>query len=308
MSERCAPVAMFVYNRLDNVKKTLDCLAQNTLAADTDLIVFSDGGKDKKSWDEVMAVRRFLSEADLPMCSMRVVERTENYYLERNIIEGITQVVNEYGRIIVLEDDICTSPYFLEYMNDALNAYEHEPRVMHISGFTNLDVPEKGDVYFTHHMAGWGWATWKDRWTGAFVHYGSRAEALKGMTSEQISAVEYGGKFRCLQSLDRTPIPWDICWEIAIRRRNGLCLSPTQTLVRNCGIGGGTHFHNQQLFGHYEYDRPFILRRLNVKLANIAADEEVETTLNPQALTDHGFRYNLLGRVLRRVYRTFRPR
>jgi len=302
MNNNCAPVAMFVYNRLDNVKKTIGCLTQNTLAASTDLVVFSDGGKDERSWSEVRAVRSFFRENTLPMRSVTVVERSVNYYLERNIIEGVTQMLDKYGRVIALEDDICTSPYFLEYMNDALSFYEKERKVMHISGFTNLNVPQKGDVYFTKHMAGWGWATWTDRWREGFTHYKSRAEALAGLTGEEVSAIEYGGKFGCLKSLDKTPIPWDICWEIGIRRRGGLCLSPTQTLVRNCGISGGTHFHSQKLFGRYEYDRPYTCRRLDVRLSVIAADEEVETVLNPKALTDHGFRYNLLGRILRWFY------
>lgn len=266
------------------------------------MTVFSDGGKDRKSWREVEKVRQFFRETSLPMRSVRLIERPENYYLERNIIEGVSQILSESGRVIVLEDDICTSPYFLQYMNDALSTYEHEPKIMHISGFTNLNVPEKGDVYLTNHMAGWGWATWADRWQKAFTHYESRAEALQGLTAEEISAIEYGGKFRCLGSLDRHPIPWDICWEIGIRRLGGLCLSPTQTLVRNCGINGGTHFRSQRLFGHYEYDRPFISKRLDVRLQKIEADREVETILNPKALTDHGFRYNLLGRIVRYVY------
>jgi len=301
MNRNCAPVAMFVYNRLNNVKKTIHCLTLNTLAGGTDLTVFSDGGKSPKSWAEVSRVRRFFRESRLPLRSVRLIERPENYYLERNITEGVTQILNESGRVIVLEDDICTSPYFLEYMNDALTAYEHEPQVMHISGFTNLSVPQKGDVYLTRHMAGWGWATWADRWKQGFTHYKSREEALRGLTAEEINAIEYGGCFRCLGSLDRDPIPWDICWEIGIRRHNGLCLSPTQTLVRNCGINCGTHFRSQRLFGHYEYDRPYISRKLDVRLTQIAADNEVETVLNPQALTDHGFRYNLLGRISRYI-------
>jgi len=303
MNGNRAPVAMFVYNRLDNIKKTISCLAKNTLSAETDLTVFSDGGRDEKSWREVMEVRRFFRETALPMRSVRLIERPENYYLERNIIEGIGQILGESGRVIVLEDDILTSPFFLQYMNDALNTYEREPKVMHISGFTNLNAPEKGDVYLTRHMAGWGWATWADRWEGGFTHYESRAEALQGLSAEEIAAIEYGGNFPCLGSLDRKPIPWDICWEIGIRRLDGLCLSPTQTLVRNCGISGGTHFKSQRLFGRYEYDRPFTCRKLDVRLPKIEADEEVETILNPKALKDHGFRYNILGKMVRFAYK-----
>lgn len=305
MDRNCAPIAMFVYNRLDNVMKTIECLTKNTLADDTELYVFSDGGKDEASWQQVYAVRNFFRTGSFNLKKVTLIEREVNYYLERNIIEGISQILSDYDRVIVLEDDICTSPYFLEYMNDALDFYKDTKRVMHISGFTHLDVPYKGDVYFTRHMAGWGWATWADRWNGCFVHFKSREEALRKMTPDMIRQIEYGGRFHCLESLDRNPIPWDICWNINIRTNNGLCLSPTQTLVRNCGINNGTHFHSMSVFGHYEYDRDFVCRKLDVRKDVVEADDEVENQLNPAALTDHGFRYNLLGKIVRFFYVRF---
>lgn len=304
---KVSPIAMFVYNRLDNVRQTIDCLLKNTFAPQTELYVFSDGGKDEQSWKEVDAVRGFIlelkhQEDGRGLKKISLIPRPENYYLERNITEGISQILSTYDRIVVLEDDICTSPYFLEFMNDALNHYEAEKSVMHISGFTNLDIPQKGDVYFTPHMAGWGWATWRDRWCGSFVHFKSRSEALAGMTDEMCRKIEYHGKFPCLKSLDRNPIPWDICWEVAICKNHALCLSPTQTLVRNCGIHNGTHFHAQDIFGRYEYDRPYTTRKLDVAKSPIHEDEEIETVLNPAALTDNGFRYNPFGKIIRFFY------
>ena len=137
---------MFVYNRVDNTQKTIEHLLRNTLAAETDLFVFSDGGKDEKSWKAVNEVRAYLHkvqkdiEANGALKSMTIIERPENIYLERNITEGIAQIFETHDRIIVLEDDICTSPYYLQYMNDAFDLYKDEPRVMHVAGFTNLDL------------------------------------------------------------------------------------------------------------------------------------------------------------------------
>jgi hypothetical protein len=298
-----APVAMFVYNRMDTVKKTIACLLANTLASQTELFVFSDGGKDEKSWGEVKAVRDYIRS--IPPSGLKkvtLIERPENYYLERNITDGVTTILAQYECAIFLEDDICTAPYFLEYMNDALSFYKDKKQVMHIAGFTPLNLPHKGDVYFTSHMSGWGWATWADRWNSHFVHFTSRAEGLEGMTGEMISHIEYGGVFPCLNSLDRNPIPWDICWDIAIHKNKGLCLSPTQSLVYNCGIQGGTHFHSQKLFGKYDYDRPFITRKLNVEKSDIEEDDEIETVIYPEAFRDFGFRYNLLGKIVRFFY------
>jgi hypothetical protein len=312
--EQTYPVAIFTYNRLDTLRQTVDCLLHNTLAPQTSIYVFSDGPKaDSRSQSTVAAVRFYLeqlrtSQSGKGFHEVNLIFRPQNIYLERNITEGLAQLLTDHEAAIVIEDDICTGPYYLQYMNDALHFYRDNSKVMHVAGFTNLNIPEKGDVYFTPHMSGWGWGTWADRWQQHFRHYASRAEAVEGLTPDDLSRIEYGGRFRCLQSLDRTPIPWDICWEMAIYRNHGLCLTPTQTLVRNCGIGGGTHFHSQRLFGHYGYDRPYATRRFNVQSDHIAPDPDIEERLNPAALTDHGFIYNPLGRVLRRIKHIFVPK
>ena len=126
--------------------KTLECLVRNTLATETELYVFSDGGKDTQSWREVNHVRQELhrfqtlvKEKGL-LKHMTIVERPENIYLERNITEGIAQVFEHHDRIIVLEDDICTSAHFLEYMDQAFDLYQDIPQVMHVAGFTNLSL------------------------------------------------------------------------------------------------------------------------------------------------------------------------
>lgn len=306
-----APVALFVYNRADNTRRTLQALLANTLATDTDLYVFSDGGKDKQSWQKVNEVRQLLHEVKAQveqmgaLRSMTLVERSENIYLERNITEGIAQVFEHHDRIIVLEDDICTSPHFLQYMNQAFDLYADLPTVMHVAGFTNLDLPEP-PFYFTPHMSGWGWGTWRDRWQQHFVHYQSRTEALQGMTAEDQLAIQYGGVFPCLRSLDKAPIPWDICWEIAIYKARGLCLTPGHTLVRNIGLTVGTHFRSFSLLQHYEFDRPPLQTPLPLaRIEHPVKDPHIETLFS-QAITDWGIRYTPLGKLLRWVYRLFK--
>lgn len=300
MIRELSPIAMFVYNRLDNTQATIEHLKRNKLASESILYIFSDGGKDDKSWKEVQAVREYLRTIT-GFKEVRITERPTNIYLERNIMEGIASVLSKHETVIVLEDDICTSPVYLQYMNDAFVKYENEKKVMHIAGFSNLDIPTLGDTYFTPHMSGWGWGTWKDRWQ-QFTHYSSRAEALEGMTEEEISKVEYGGNFRCLKSLDKNPIPWDICWELIIHKKKGLCLTPTHTLVKNIGIGNGTHFNNSRLFGWYDYDRPFRIERIELKDIPIKENPAIEQ-MYAKALKDHGMRYNLFGKTVRYIYK-----
>ena len=307
---KLAPVALFVYNRADNTRRTLEALARNTLASETEVYVFSDGGKDDQSWALVKEVRDVVREFSSSLKgsqegvfrSVTLVERPENFYLERNITEGIAQVFEQHDRIIVLEDDIVTSPYYLDYMNQAFELYQDVPRVMHVAGFTNLaldDVP----FYFTPHMSGWGWGTWRNRWNGYFRHYTTREEALQGLTDEDLNHIQYGGVFRCLNSLDKRPIPWDICWELAIYRAQGLCLTPGRTMVRNIGLSQGTHFRSWSLLQWYEFDREPQQQSLPLtRIDNPKADPAIEAQF-AQAITDWGIRYTPLGKVIRYIYK-----
>lgn len=305
-------VAIFVYNRADHTLETISHLLANTLAKEACVYVFSDGGKDAASWKAVNEVRAMLqqlkqtADSTSSFKSFTVIERPENFYLERNIIEGIGYVLERHETVIVLEDDICTSPYFLEYMDEAFRLYRDDPKVMHVSAFTNLNLiddhphllADGNETYFTPHMAGWGWGTWRDRWQTHFHHYATRAEALEGLTPEDEDALQYGGVFPCLKSLDKNPIPWDACWEIAIHRANGLCLTPAYTLVRNIGLRNGTHFRSFKILQDYNFDRPPLGRRLRFVKAEPKADLRIES-LFAEAIKDWGIRYTWLGKIVR---------
>lgn len=304
-----SPVAMFVYNREDNTRKTIDHLLANTLAKDTELFVFSDGGKNEESWRAVNTVRQYLHEVKSKverehlLKSMTIVERPENIYLERNITDGIAQVFENHDRIIVLEDDIVTSPYYLQYMNDAFDLYQDTPKVMHVAGFTNLSIDDGPGFYFTPHMSGWGWGTWRDRWQKHFVHYKTREDALQGMTAADCDAMQYGGVFPCLKSLDKRPIPWDICWEIAIYKAGGLCLTPARTMVRNIGLKNGTHFKSFDLLQWYEFDREPQQQPLPLTKVGTPAANPLTEAMFAEAIRDWGIRYTPLGKVVRALYK-----
>ena len=306
-----SPVALFVFNRADNTRKTLKALMANTLAPQTPLYVFSDGGRDETSWKAVREVRDVLHvvQEDVArthsLLNMTLVERPTNYYLERNIIEGINEVFRHHETAIVLEDDILTSSYFLQFMNDAFRLYRDEQQVMHVSGFTRLSLIGTKDFYFSPFMAGWGWGTWRERWQRHFRHFATRAEALGALTSENRDAIQYGGVFPCLKDLDRQPIPWDICWSIAVRQAQGLCLYPTRTLVRNIGFESGTHYGRlprwcSRLLQRYEYDREPYQGSIAIDYQPPASDAAIERQMQ-DALRDWGIRYTWLGRLIRRI-------
>lgn len=294
-----APVAIFTYNRLDNTRKTIEALKENKYADQTIVYIFSDGGKDEKSWKKVNRLRTYLKTVT-GFRKVIVVERPENYYLEKNIIEGVSSVIEEHGKVIVLEDDICTTPWFLQYMNDALDFYQNEQTVMHIAAMTYWDEPDRGKAILTPLPICWGWATWQDRWKD-FRHYASREEAVKGLTPEDLIKLEYGGNFRCLRTLDSNPIPWDICWYITIYKRKGFCVVPPCAMSRNIGLYSGTHFKTSRIWGKYVYDRvcqPYEVKKFQTE---IKPDIEYERKLYEffkRPIID----YNLLGKFVRFCY------
>jgi hypothetical protein len=294
-----APIALFVYNRLEHTRKTIEALKKNDLASESELYVFSDGGKDEKSWKKIYTLRKYLQTIS-GFKSVTIIERETNYYLERNIIEGITEIIAKYGKIIVLEDDVCVNPYYLQYMNNALTLYENKPKVMHISSINHFDIESSSDANFTSLMeCGWGWATWKDRWK-YFKHFSSKEDALQGLTKEDMNRIEYNGRLQCLKTLDQNPIPWDICWAIAIYQNEGLCLEPLKPMSQNTGLYCGIHYTNSRIWGKNRYDRPYA----NFQVKHFPEQTELNSKLEDM-LFNHfegfGTKFNLLGKFVRKI-------
>lgn len=164
-----APVVLFVYNRLDHTVNVLDSLAKNSLAKETDLYVFSDAAKTENGLEKVNAVREYIHRTDWKdnFLSVTIVEAKQNKGLAKSIIGGVTEILQKYGKVIVVEDDLVLSPYFLNYMNGALDYYKDANEVWSISGYSFPMRSLKNyphDVFYSYRGCSWGWATWLDRW------------------------------------------------------------------------------------------------------------------------------------------------
>ena len=164
-----APVVLFVYNRLDHTKNVIESLAKNVLAENTDLYIFSDAAKTENGIEKVNEVRKYIQSTDWrdSFQKVAIVEAEKNKGLAKSIIGGVTSVLEEYGKVIVIEDDLVLSPYFLKYMNGALDYYENIPEIWSVSGYSFpmkslADYPH--DVFYSYRGSSWGWATWLDRW------------------------------------------------------------------------------------------------------------------------------------------------
>lgn len=161
-----APICLFTYNRLEETKQTVGALQQNYLAPKSELFIFSDGPKNQNATSKINAVRAFLKTID-GFKTVTIFEAEQNKGLANSIIEGVTQTIKRYGKVIVLEDDLVSSPNFLDFMNQSLDFYTSTPQVFSISGYT-LNLPSLSkiteDYYLGYRASSWGWATWENRW------------------------------------------------------------------------------------------------------------------------------------------------
>lgn len=245
-----APVAMFVYNRPEHAARTLETLASNELAADTDLIIYCDGPRTPEGRASVEATRG-VARAASGFRSVRTVERDANLGLAQSIIAGVTEVCGARGRVIVMEDDLVTAPTFLQFMNDALDKYEHEPRVGSIHGYwypVDKPVPE---TFFLRGASCWGWATWARAWR---VFEPDGARLLTELRDRRLArAFDLDGAMAYVRMLEDQIAgrnnSWAIRWHASTFLAGLLQLSPGRSLVRNIGFDGtGTHCDNSGAF------------------------------------------------------------
>ena len=238
-----APIALFVYKRADHARQTLAALQANTLAAESALYVFSDGPKGAVDEGRVAEVRNALEEIK-GFKSVEVVRQALNLGLAGSIISGVTQICERHGCVIVVEDDLVTSPHFLRYMNEALVLYEDCAEVASIHGYV---YPVKGALPETFFLRGadcWGWATWRRAWT-LFNPDGKGLLAeleRRNLTPE----FDFNGSFAFTgmlrQQITGGNDSWAIRWYASAFLRDKLTLYPGRSLVRNIGLDdSGTH-------------------------------------------------------------------
>lgn len=246
-----APIVLFVYNRPAHTRKTLSALEKADLASESDVFIYSDGAHNAAMIPAVNEVRGILGEP-WGFKSLTIIERKENWGLAANIIDGVTNMVNEYGRVVVLEDDLEISPVGLRYFNDALAYYKDEERVMSISGFMYpVKNAEKLPETFLFRVANsWGWATWKRAWD----HFNPDIEQLiADFSKEDIQrfSIDHSENFwKQVGEFKSGKInSWAIRWYLSTFKQGGLTLYPRQSMIQNIGTdGSGTHSDSDQAY------------------------------------------------------------
>lgn len=242
-----APIALFAFNRPDHLQRTLDALAGNALAGQSALTIFCDGPRHEEEQEKTNAVRR-IAHAAQGFVSVAVVERERNWGCANAVIDGLTQMFAKHERLIVIEDDILTSPYTLQFLNMGLEKYQDKKTVFNIAAWSPppkvFPVPHEYpyDVYAMPRFNGWGWASWRDRF--ALVDWSVSDYTIFCKNQTLQNAFNQGGA-------DLTPMlhaqmegkldTWDVQVDYA-RFKHGLVgINPVRSYTTNIGHGSGTH-------------------------------------------------------------------
>jgi len=241
--QNLAPIALFVYNRPQHSERTIKFLQQNLLAAESHLYIFSDGAKTQKDEEKVTEVRNFIKTVE-GFKSIKIIESKANKGLANSVIEGVTQLNQSYGRVIVFEDDLITSPHTLTYFNEALNRYRDEEKVMHIGAYMyHLKEENLPETFFYRAATSWGWATWQRAWQ----HFEPNIDTLIAQFDKKRihefsieNTMNFWKQMKEFKSGKNNS--WAIRWYASIFLKGGLTLNPSQSLVNNIGHDGtGIH-------------------------------------------------------------------
>jgi len=239
-----SPICLFTYNRLDETQQTVVALQQNLLVGESELFVFSDGSRNDQGKPKVQAVREFIHTIK-GFKSVTIIESEINLGLANSIISGVSRMLEKYKNVIVLEDDLITSPNFMNFMNQGLDFYQHAQNVESISAYS-LSLKDKSKaVYFQTRPGSWGWATWKDRWNPDIFD----KEKIKNEISSDVNVLN---RFKRICGADMSKMlmgsvnnqndSWYVRWAFDHYRNNKYSVFPTYSYIQNIGFSvAGTH-------------------------------------------------------------------
>jgi hypothetical protein len=241
--QNLAPIALFVYNRPQHTQRTLKFLQQNELAEESRLFIFSDGAKGLQDEEKVAEVRSIIKKID-GFKSVRIFEKKENSGLANSVIDGVTKLINDYGQVIVFEDDLVSSPHTLTYFNDALERYRNEEKIMHIGAYM-YPLPTKNlpQSFFFRAATSWGWATWERAWKNFEPNIDTLISQFDHKKRAAFSIDNTMNFWKQMQEFKKGKNnSWAIRWYASIFLKGGLTLNPSQSLVNNIGHDGtGVH-------------------------------------------------------------------
>ncbi len=270
-----APIALFTYCRPDHTRQVVESLLLNPEASKSDLTVFLDGPKTPEQSTLVEEVGAYIDQVG-GFKSIKVIRRAENYGLARSIIDGVSQLLDQHPHVIVLEDDIVVSPFFLKFMNEALAKYSLDGRVASVHGYLYPTTDPLPETFFLRGADCWGWATWRRAWN----HFNPNGAELLSQLQEQhlVGHFDLNGAYGYSDMLKaqiaQRNNSWAIRWHASTYLANMLTLYPGRSLVSNIGHDStGIHCGATTEFDTTLSDTPIVLRDIEVEHSESAYSE-----------------------------------
>ena len=296
-----APIVIFGFNRLEPLKACVEALLANSEAKDTDLFVFVDGPREGNP-DEAKKVAKVRDYAAsiTGFLSLHTYFSDVNKKLGPSIIAGVSKVLDQYERAIVMEDDLVCGKNYLSFMNQCLDYYENKENVFSVCGYSNaVKTPANYpyDAYFCPRSASTGWATWRDRWQSVdwqlddWTAVKRNARAFNHWGGSDCYSMLRGWKEGINQS-------WAIRFCYSQFVQNRLSVFPTTSHILNIGFNGeGTNCKKWSRF-KYEFDTS--------ERKDFAFPPEVQTipSIKKSFLAYHGYLARAYSRLMYMVHRS----
>lgn len=262
-----APIVLFTYCRPLHTQQTVTALLENPEAKHTQLFIYSDAPKNAKVQAGVEATRCYIHSIK-GFKSIHIIERERNWGLANSLIDGITTVVQQYGRVIVVEDDIVVSPHFLKYMNDGLDLYAHEEKVASIHAYIYPTGKKLPETFFIKGADCWGWATWKRAWDIFNPDGQALLDEIIERKLERDFDFDYSYPYVSMlrDQIEGKISSWAIRWNASAFLKDMYTLYPGQPLARQIGMDdkGGTHCGQTSVFDVTLLDTPIQLKKIEV--------------------------------------------
>lgn len=294
-----APIALFTYARPDHVLRTVETLLQNPQASEHDLIIFSDAARTLEKQRAVDDVRAYLATIT-GFHSVTIHHRPQNFGLAKSIIEGVTQVLADHEHIIVLEDDMVTSPHFLSYMNEALIKYADDERVISIHGYVYPVEQVLPEAFFLPGADCWGWATWRRGWRLFNPDGQTLLNELKqrNLLNEFNFNGAYGYSTMLEEQINGTNDSWAIRWYASTFLAGKLTLYPGRSLVQNIGNdNSGTHCGDDT-----SHDAELSATPINLKSIEVTSSSLGKAAFEAFFRKAQGTFVSKLGRKIKKVF------
>lgn len=240
-----APIVLFVYKRLWHTQQTIESLRRNSLANESDLYIFSDGPKNSKEEPQVSEIRKYIKSIS-GFKNVIIEEKSKNFGLANSVITGVSQIIVKFNKVIVVEDDLISSPNFLKFMNEALDFYENDSKIFSISGYSfPIEIPDgyKQNIYVLPRSSSWGWATWLDRWRKVDWEVKDYGNFIKDKYKKKIFSKGGDDLIRMMQNKRAGKIDsWSIIWTYTHFKNAAFCIYPLKSFVKNIGTDkSGVH-------------------------------------------------------------------